>query len=283
MIGSAAGRAGEQAQARRPRPLSELPATAWAGVLGLMTDIDDTLTRDGAIEPVALQALERLQQAGVPVIAITGRPHGWSLPFAARWPVRAIVAENGAVALMADGDQVQTEFVQDEDLRAHNLLRLQAVAQQIVQQVPGAHLARDSAGRLTDIAIDHSEFQQLSPAAIAQVVALMQAAGLTATVSSIHVNGWIGNHNKWTGAQWMLQRLFGRRLDDEVERWVYVGDSTNDQLMFDHFVHSVGVANLMDFADALTRWPTWLAAGDRGQGFAQVAEGLLAARGPVSF
>jgi hydroxymethylpyrimidine pyrophosphatase-like HAD family hydrolase len=107
----------------------------------------------------------------------------------------------------------------------------------------------------------------------------MQAAGLTATVSSIHVNGWIGNHNKWTGAQWMLQRLFGRRLDDEVERWVYVGDSTNDQLMFDHFVHSVGVANLMDFADALTRWPTWLAAGDRGRGFAQVAEALLAARG----
>jgi hypothetical protein len=52
--------------------------------------------------------------------------------------------------------------------------------------------------------------------------------------------------------------------------------------MFEHFVHSVGVANLMDFADALTRWPAWLAAGDRGQGFAQVAEALLAARGPVS-
>jgi HAD superfamily hydrolase (TIGR01484 family) len=265
-------------QAIGARPLSQLPPRAWCAVRGLMTDIDDTLTRDGAIEPEALQALQTLRAAGIPVVAITGRPHGWSVPFARDWPVAAIVAENGAVALVDGPQGVQTVFAQDAETRAHNAGRLQQVAAQIVQQVAGATLAQDSPGRLTDIAIDHSEFSHLDPAAIDQVVRLMQAAGMTATVSSIHINGWFGAHNKWSGAQWMLQHLFGRRLDDECARWVYVGDSTNDQLMFRHFPHSVGVANLRRFAAELQHWPAWITDGERGQGFAEVVQALLAAR-----
>ena len=76
----------------------------------------------------------------------------------------------------------------------------------------------------------------------------------------------------------MLQRLFGRRLDDEIGRWVFVGDSTNDQPMFERFSHSVGVANLLRFADQLQHWPAWLTVAERGQGFAEVAQALLAAR-----
>jgi HAD superfamily hydrolase (TIGR01484 family) len=279
MIGSHRGPPVDAGQALPPAPLSSLAPGAWAGVRGLMTDIDDTLTRDGAIEPEALAAMHDLRAVGLPVVAITGRPHGWSVPFAREWPVAAIVAENGAVALIDGPGGLRTEFVQDELTRRDNARRLQAVAAQVLQQVPGATLAQDSAGRLTDIAIDHSEFSHLDAAAIARVVALMQQAGMTATVSSIHVNGWFGSHSKWSGAQWMVQRLFGRRLDDEAGRWVYVGDSTNDQLMFRHFPHSVGVANLRRFAAELQHWPAWITAGERGQGFAEVARALLAARG----
>ena len=278
MIGSAASALVDAGQALPSRPLSSLPPRAWRHVQGLMTDIDDTLTRDGAIEPAALVALQQLREAGLPVLAITGRPHGWSVPFARAWPVAAIVAENGAVALIDSEDGVRTEFAQDETTRLHNAKRLQAVAAQVLQQVPGATLARDSAGRLCDIAIDHSEFTHLPPPAIAQVVALMQQAGMTATVSSIHINGWFGSHDKWTGAKWMVNRLFGRRLDDEIERWIYVGDSTNDQPMFQRFTHSVGVANLRRFAAELQHWPAWITPGERGQGFAEVAQALLAAR-----
>ena len=76
-------------------PLQQLPPGAWAGVTGVFTDIDDTLTRDGAIEPQALQALHDLRRAGFTVIAVTGRPVGWSEPFALGWPLHALVAENG--------------------------------------------------------------------------------------------------------------------------------------------------------------------------------------------
>jgi len=256
-----------------PQPWSELDPSAARRVRGVFTDIDDTLTRDGAIEPDALAALGRLHAAGIHVIAITGRPMGWSEPFARSWPVDAIVAENGAVALFREGGSLHVEYAQDEPTRVHNTHRLNAVAQQLLREVPGAMLARDSAGRITDIAIDHSEFTQLPPQRIAQVVALMSAAGMNATVSSIHINGWFGTHTKLTGAHWMVRRLLDCEL--EAERWVYVGDSTNDQLMFAHFPLSVGVANLREFAAQLEVWPRYITQHERGRGFAEVADTLL--------
>ena len=264
--------------AHQVRPLAELPAAHLAVTLGLMTDIDDTLTRDGAIEPAALAALHALREAGVPVLAITGRPLGWSEPFARDWPVRAIAAENGAVALIREGRRMITEYAQDQSTREHNAGRLRAVARRVLAEVPGAMLAQDSAGRVTDIAIDHSEFTQLPPAAIAQVLAIMRTDGMNATVSSIHINGWYGEHSKWTAAKWMLRRLFGRELQPEIGRWIYVGDSTNDQLMFQHFPLAVGVANLRRFGAELKVWPAYITQAERGEGFAEVARALLATR-----
>jgi HAD superfamily hydrolase (TIGR01484 family) len=261
-----------------PRPLAELPQAALRTACGVFTDIDDTLTRDGAIEAVALHALQQLARHSVPVIAITGRPLGWSRPFALAWPVAAIVAENGAVALIRDGDTLRTEYAQDEPTRELNGRRLQAVADRLRRELPMACLARDSAGRVTDIAVDHSEFVHLPPQDIARVVHLMREEGMNATVSSIHINGWYGEHTKLSAAHWMVRRLFGRELRAEMERWLYIGDSTNDQLMFEAFDLSVGVANLRRFADELSVWPAYLTDGERGQGVAELTSALLAAR-----
>ena len=265
-----------------PRPWAQCPPARLAGVRGVMTDIDDTLTARGRLDPPAASALLRLAAAGVPVLAITGRPLGWSADLLRTEPaaatLRAVVAENGAVALLPSAGQIQTEYAQDTTTREHNARRLQQVLARIVAAVPGAVAARDSPGRATDIAIDHSEFTQLPADAIARVVGLMQTAGMNATVSSIHINGWFGDHDKFTGARWMLRRLFNRVLDDELADWVYVGDSTNDQAMFGRFELSVGVANLMHFRDQLHTWPAWITQGERGAGFAEVADAVLAAR-----
>jgi HAD superfamily hydrolase (TIGR01484 family) len=259
-----------------PLPWSQAPRAALAAVQGLFTDIDDTVTKDGAIEPSALAALQALHAARVPVVAITGRPLGWSEPFARAWPVAAIVPENGAVALIRSGDAVATEYAQDEATRMRNAMRLREVAARVLREVPGTTPARDSAGRVTDIAVDHGEFAQLDDATIERVVELMRAAGMTATVSSIHINGWFGDHDKLSGARWMAQRLFGRALD--AARWVYVGDSTNDQAMFGHFALSVGVANLREFSAQLETWPAFITDGERGAGFAEVAARVIEAK-----
>ena len=259
----------------RPQPWSSRPPRALRAVAGVLTDIDDTLTTDGAITPDAVAALQALRAAGLPVMAITGRPMGWSLPFARDWPLDAIVAENGAVALFRGQGEVVVEYAQDEATRAANAGRLRAAAARVLREVPGSVLARDSPGRVTDIAIDHGEFAHLAPGQVDRVLAVLRDEGLTATVSSIHVNAWLGAHDKLSGARWIVRRLLGRDLDAERGRWVFVGDSTNDQLLFGHFPLSVGVANLARFEAQLRVWPRYVADAERGAGFAEVAQAVL--------
>ena len=142
--------------------------------------------------------------------------------------------------------------------------------------VPGAAVSTDSPGRLTDIAIDHSEFAHLSADQIAAVCAVMRAHGLHATVSSIHINGWIGGHSKWTAARWAVEMAVGPAFDPA--EWIYVGDSTNDALMFERMPLSVGVANIARFVQQLSALPTYVAEAERGAGFAELARALISAR-----
>jgi HAD superfamily hydrolase (TIGR01484 family) len=264
--------------ATRPAPLARLPVAAARQVVGVLSDIDDTLTTAGAITPDAFAALCALRAAGIAVVAVTGRPMGWSEPFARDWPIDAIVAENGAVALFREGVELRIEYAQDALTRERNARRLRRAAERVLDVVPGATLARDSAGRVTDIAIDHAEFTRLDAARIDAVLRVMREEGMHASVSSIHVNGWYGEHDKLSGARWIVRRRYGRELEAEIGRWLYVGDSTNDQAMFERFPLSVGVANLREFADRLVTWPAYLSEGERGAGFAEVAARLLDAR-----
>lgn len=261
------------------RPMLTLPDNWPHPVQGVLTDIDDTLTRDGHIEPEALAALQALRTAGVSVVAITGRPVGWSEPFAMAWPVDAIVAENGSVQLEQRDGCLHKSYLLDAAARAEQHAHLQHVLHLIEHNVPGARRATDSAGRETDIAIDHSEFTFLPDDRIEQVVELMRTEGLTATVSSIHINGWLGDHNKWTGAQWAVRSLYGRELMVEADRWVYVGDSTNDQLMFERMPVTVGVANIRRFEHLLAHRPRYVTQQERGKGFAEVARAVLRVAG----
>ncbi len=275
------------------RPLSDWPIDARRHLAGVFTDIDDTLTSHGAITPAALQALAKLKAAGLIVIAITGRPIGWCEPFMAGsnalpWPVDAMVAENGAVAFVRGQNGLQHSsdvreplfklYQQDATTRADNALRMAQVARQVLREVPGAMLSRDRGGRETDLAFDYNEFNTLGPEAVARIMALLQSHGMHTSVSSIHVHGCFGNFNKWQGACWIVRELLGRDLATELDRWVFVGDSGNDQAMFQHFVHSAGVANIAAFAPGMRYLPHYVTPSARGAGFAEVARVILTAR-----
>jgi len=257
------------------------PLHTWnppSNLIGLFTDIDDTLTTDGAVAPEVVAAIGQLKARGLAVIPITGRPVGWSVPFAQAWPVDAIVAENGAVALRrrADGT-LQKLHQQDAATRQRNHAAMQRVLAAIEATVPGARRAEDSAGRECDIAVDHSEFVQLAQPQIDACLRIMRDAGMNATVSSIHINGWFGAHNKLQGARWIVRELYGRELDAELDRWCYIGDSTNDQLMFEAFANSFGVANIARFVPQLAHLPRYVTRHERGAGFIELAERLCAA------
>ncbi len=251
---------------------------------GVFTDIDDTLTTEGAITSDALQALADLNAAGLLVIPITGRPIGWCEPFMAAgqgvaWPVDAMVAENGAVAFVQSQNPQQQPltklYQQSSDTRRANQTRMRDIAALVAAEVPGVALSSDSAGRETDIAFDYAEFAQHSPETVQRVLSVLQRAGMQTTVSSIHIHGCFGDFNKWQGACWIVRELLGRDLAQELDRWVFVGDSGNDQAMFQHFPHSVGVANIARFVPQLTHLPRYVTQGERGAGFAEVARAIL--------
>src|SRR5689334_21278131 len=57
------------------RPLADLAPHA-SSLRGVFSNIDDTLTHDGAVVVEAYAALERARAAGLRVVLVTGRPAG---------------------------------------------------------------------------------------------------------------------------------------------------------------------------------------------------------------
>ena len=272
------------------KPLADWPLAQRRNITGVFTDIDDTLTTEGEITPDALEALDSLQAAGLRVIAITGRPVGWCEALIQINPILGtIVAENGSVALIKDkngikvtqnGDSLLLKlYQQDAANRSQNFRRMQQVAARVLLEVPEAGLSADSAGRETDLAFDYNEHVRLPPETVAKVLAILQDEGMHTTVSSIHIHGCFGVFDKWRGACWIARELWGIDLARELDAWVFVGDSGNDQAMFQHFTYSVGVANIERFLPQLNHKPRYVTQGVRGAGFAELARAVLQRQG----
>ncbi len=263
------------------QPLSRFAPEARARVRGILFDIDDTLTTQGRLTATAYAATERLHEAGLLVVPITGRPAGWCDHFARMWPVDAVVGENGAFYFRYDAARrkLTKRFMTPQAERTETRRRLEALKREILTAVPGAGVASDQLYREADLAIDYREDVDPLPAeAVARIVELFEAAGATAKVSSIHVNGWFGDYDKLTTTRVMLAECFGVDLDADKEIYVFVGDSPNDAPMFAAFPNAVGVANLRDFEAQLPAAPAYITQAPAGAGFAELAEALLAAR-----
>ncbi len=260
------------------QPLATMPESARRAIRGVLTDIDDTLSTHGRLTALAYAAMERLRGAGRLVIPITGRPAGWCDHIARMWPVDAVVGENGALYMRHDdaARRLVRRFADDEPTRRANRSRIAAIGERIVAAVPGCALASDQRYRESDLAIDYCEdVAPLSREAVDRIVAMMQAEGMTAKVSSIHVNGWFGGYDKLSMTRTLLAEAFGIDLDAERERFVFVGDSPNDAPMFAYFPNAVGVANVREFADRIATLPAYVTRAEAGAGFAELADFLL--------
>jgi len=264
------------------RPLSACPPDTLTRLRGVLTDIDDTLTTHGRLTAQAYAAMERIQAAGLSLIPVTGRPAGWCDHIARMWPVDAVVGENGAFWFRYDhaGRRMTRQFVTDLDSRRAQRARLDEIAAAVLQAVPQARIASDQLYREADLAIDYCEdIARLPPIEVERIAGIMREHGLTAKVSSIHVNGWFGGHDKLTTTQALLAGEFGFGPEEARERFAFVGDSPNDQPMFGYFGCAVGVANVRDFADAIETLPAYVTEARCGAGFAEFARLLTRTHG----
>ena len=264
-----------------PRPLREMPLDARRAIRVVLTDIDDTLTTDGRLTSAAYAALERVHASGRIVVPVTGRPAGWCDHIARMWPVDAVVGENGAFYMRFDGPRrrLVRRFLADDATRTAMRTRLAAIGARILDEVPGSALASDQHYRETDLAIDYCEDVLPLPASdVDRIVASMQAQGMTAKVSSIHVNGWFGDYDKLATTRLLMREAFGIDLDAERDACAFAGDSPNDAPMFAFFPNAIGVANVRRFLDRIPAPPAWITEHEAGAGFAEIANALLAER-----
>ena len=260
-------------------PFNQFPENGKKYIEFVLTDIDDTLTFMGQLPSVALAAMEQLQQNGIRVIPITGRPAGWCDHMARMWPIDGIVGENGAFYFKYDHESkvMHRRFVKTAEDRDVDRKKLKEIEKEVLRNVPGCRVSADQAFRVADLAIDFCEdVPRLSDEEVDRIVLIFKAAGAQAKISSIHVNGWFGDYNKRTMTNILFEEVFQKDLEKIKNRVLFSGDSPNDAPLFAYFPHSVGMANIVTFKKRLTTPPAWVTSKEGGYGFAEMVGILLA-------
>jgi hypothetical protein len=261
--------------------LSEVDSSVFSRIAFVLTDIDDTLTRDGVLENEAYDAIWRLYESGLQIIPVTGRPAGWCDCIARQWPVAGVVGENGAFAFYRVNG-VLKHLYHPETKGRDSEGALRSLAEDVIRKIPGTRIAKDQFARKFDVAIDFREEEPKLDYSVAEDIrALCRRAGAQAKVSSIHVNAWFGEYDKLSMAREFLSNVHGLDIDRAPDSVIFCGDSPNDEPMFARFAHSAAVANIEPFLGALESKPRYLCTRSHGGGFSELADKILDGKGSV--
>jgi hypothetical protein len=158
---------------------------------------------------------------------------------------------------------------------------LAGLGDRIRARFPLAQWASDQRYREYDLAIDICEdVEPWKEREVEDLLALCAEAGAHAKLSSIHVNAWFGDYDKRKGFEnWIAQGAPGLKgRIPPLSAWLFIGDSPNDEPMFQAFEASVGVANLKKYLPRLKTPPRWITQAESGEGFAEMARRLARRR-----
>ncbi|MEW5737805.1 MAG: HAD-IIB family hydrolase [Myxococcota bacterium] len=258
--------------------LQPLAKASLSKVRAVFTDVDGTITTGGRLLATTLRAIEWLNAHRIQVVLVSGRPAGWGEAWARQWPVAGVIVENGGLYFAWRGGRLHKVYAEPPGQRAANRRALLAHVEAALAATPGARLSMDSQATEVDLAIDYAEDVKLGSAGADRLERFLRARGVTAVRSSVHVNCWLGRFDKRTAVQQFLKTEWRTRLTPADRRFVYVGDSFNDQPLFRAFALSVGVANIEDVLDRLDDRPAFVTRSREGKGFGEVADAIVRAR-----
>ncbi len=259
-----------------PVALSNLSLEECQRLQGIAFDIDDTLTRDGRLEAIGYDALWKLHQHKLRLVAVTGRPWGVAHVIAQHWPIDAAVAENGACWIARSGHTLLEGTLSSNN--AHTQRKLEQLQHDIKTQLPQVSVAHDHPLRRYDLAFDIGEYIKLPEKDIQRLKDIIEAHGAISVRSTVHLHAQFGNWDKAQGVCHVAKEIFHIDMNAEKSRWLFIGDSSNDAAAFDFFPLSVGVANIEPFLPTLPTPPRYITMADRGLGFAECAHTLLELR-----
>jgi hypothetical protein len=256
-----------------PMLLSQVTNASWRQQVRLVaTDIDGTLTRQGRLDSRVLKGFETLTQANIAVLLVTGRSAGWVNGLTTYLPVSGAIAENGGM-FYRGGQEASGRILGDIPDFASHRQQLRQIFEALQQIFPQIVPSVDNAFRLTDWTFENTGF---TVDELQQMKEMCDRCGWGFTYSSIqcHIKPML--QAKGRALKQVLANDYGGY---EPERVVTVGDSPNDESLFDPtaFPHSVGVANLFPYLNAIAHLPAYGTSGEEADGFCEFVEWLLGA------
>lgn len=234
----------------------------------IATDMDGTLTQKGKFTASLLQAFAELNAANIAVLIVTGRSAGWVSGLVSYLPIFGAIAENGGIFYPASGEAIALTPILNLD--AHRRKLAQAY-QQLQSEFSQLRESSDNRFRLTDWTFDN---RNLSVSQLEQLEQQCLAMGWGFTYSSVQCHIKAIAQDKAIGLRQVLTDYFPDTTPQQV---LTVGDSPNDASLFNPelFQHSVGVANVLDYANELTFQPKYVTQSAEGEGFCELVRLLL--------
>ncbi|MBD2608193.1 HAD family phosphatase [Scytonema hofmannii FACHB-248] len=253
-----------------PCPLPIAPINSFSNIRLIATDMDGTLTQQGKFTSALLQALENLAAVGIKVVIVTGRSAGWVNGLSSLMPIAGAIAENGGIFYSSNGETVPLTPISDlVDHRKH----LAAIFAQLQTHFPQIRESADNRFRITDWTFDVAS---LSTGELVSLSNLCQQLNWGFTYSNVQCHIKPLGQDKAVGLLQVLREYFPGYSPQQV---VTVGDSLNDESLFnqDYFPVSVGVANVMEYANQLQHQPIYITTASEGAGFCELSDYLLKA------
>jgi hydroxymethylpyrimidine pyrophosphatase-like HAD family hydrolase len=244
-------------------------------LLGVCFDLDDTLLDDGRLTVGALDALYRLEAAGLILVGATGRPAAWGQVLARQWPVAGMVTENGIITLVKRNGRIETLDRVTPSERSERRQRLAALVAQVRERFE-LEPSDDVMGRVADYSFDIAESRVVEPVVVRAATDFAREHGARVVQSSIQLHLSFDADDKASGVVRFLCLVHGIDATAATFRFAFIGDSENDASCFAAFHHSFGVANLRGRPSL---WPRYRASAAKSAGFIEITNALLAARG----
>jgi HAD superfamily hydrolase (TIGR01484 family) len=252
---------------------------------GVLTDVDGTLTLHGQLRASTYEALWSLHHIGLTIIPVTGRSAAWGHMMLHQWPIDAVIAESGGLAMwrvnksgeLVTADQLDRQAFQLEiqyfgDISARkDLVRL---AEQWIPQYPPLCWASDQGQRLVDVAIDWNEQVKAPRDVVTRFIEQCQKQGYRARASNVHINAWAGEFDKASSSLNLLKKLFDHDRHRAQSSWFFVGDAPNDESMFASFPHHVAVQGPEHFQGHVEQMPKRFSSAKASAGFEAWAQAI---------
>jgi len=206
----------------------------------IFSDFDGTLTNEaGLLTPAFHDLLTLIKKQKKTLVIVTGRSASWGHFFLSHFEIDYVVAESGGVIIYRKDNIIKTKCLS-------NLDKIQKMEKILKKKFPSLVWGEDNVGRLTDRSLEFESFKGVKgKKTLVKLKDFFLKAGVYYTVSSIHLNFQMSkNQSKWSGTQFLVNKIWKIPLSILDNDSMFFGDSLNDEIMFKMMKLTFGVSNI---------------------------------------